>query len=332
MDTNNNTFKVINEEGVEITCDILFTFDNADNGKSYIVYTDNTRDAYGNIQVFASVYDPTAKMPKLEPIETQEEWAMIETILDSLQDNIRSGNKQDVNEIVNAVLDDLNDEEDDIMDDFNMYDDYMNNDDRYMIVKLHFYEKANIFDYSTHAPHYEMGEAVITGEAGKFTIGSSLMSDIRIKNNVDVKHLHIMGVLLNKKLYISNISLEDATLNHRELPKALDDEEFFEIEHKQYFTIGNRIKVYVELLDQYKMIDKKCSLCGKEFFSMSEDDEYCVDCFKQIEEDMKLDLSDKLNRVDFKKLLLSQVKDDLDIVVEACDKKKPQLLQSFFDK
>ena len=80
------------------------------------------------------------------------------------------------------------------------------------------------------------------------------------------------------------------------------------------------------------MIDKKCSLCGKEFFSMSEDDEYCVDCFKQIEEDMKLDLSDKLNRVDFKKLLLSQVKDDLDIVVEPYDESNPKLLQSLFDK
>ena len=35
----NNTFKVINEEGREIVCDILFTFDSEETNKSYIVYT-----------------------------------------------------------------------------------------------------------------------------------------------------------------------------------------------------------------------------------------------------------------------------------------------------
>ena len=41
---NNNTFKVINDEGKEIVCDILFTFDSEETKKSYIVYTDNSKD------------------------------------------------------------------------------------------------------------------------------------------------------------------------------------------------------------------------------------------------------------------------------------------------
>jgi len=86
---NNNTFKVINDEGQEIVCDILFTFDSEETKKSYIVYTDNSRDSEGNIQVFASIYDPKQDNPRLEPIETEQEWKIIETILNTLQDEIK---------------------------------------------------------------------------------------------------------------------------------------------------------------------------------------------------------------------------------------------------
>lgn len=85
----NNTFKVINDEGQEIVCDILFTFDSEETKKSYIVYTDNSRDSEGNIQVFASIYDPKQDNPRLEPIETEQEWKIIETILNTLQDEIK---------------------------------------------------------------------------------------------------------------------------------------------------------------------------------------------------------------------------------------------------
>ena len=89
----NNTFKVINEEGREIVCDILFTFDSEETNKSYIVYTDNTKDEAGNIQVFASIYDPKQESPKLDPIETEQEWKIIETILNTLQEEIRKKNR-----------------------------------------------------------------------------------------------------------------------------------------------------------------------------------------------------------------------------------------------
>jgi len=85
----NNTFKVINEEGKEIVCDILFTFDSEETNKSYIVYTDNTKDEAGNVQVFASIYDPKQENPRLDPIETEQEWKIIETILNTLQDEIK---------------------------------------------------------------------------------------------------------------------------------------------------------------------------------------------------------------------------------------------------
>ena len=85
----NNTFKVINNEGQEVVCDILFTFDSDETKKSYIVYTDNSKDESGNIQVFASIYDPKQENPRLDPIETDAEWKIIETILDTLQEEIK---------------------------------------------------------------------------------------------------------------------------------------------------------------------------------------------------------------------------------------------------
>ena len=85
-----NSFKVINDRGEEIMCDILFTFDSEETGKSYIVYTDNSKDERGNIQVFASIYDPNEEDQKLEPITTDAEWKVIETILNTLQEEIKN--------------------------------------------------------------------------------------------------------------------------------------------------------------------------------------------------------------------------------------------------
>ena len=84
-----NSFKVINDEGKEIVCDVLFTFDSEETNKSYIVYTDNSTDEEGNGQVFASIYDPKQENPRLDPIETDQEWKIIETILNTLQEEIK---------------------------------------------------------------------------------------------------------------------------------------------------------------------------------------------------------------------------------------------------
>lgn len=88
-----NTFKLITNDGTEVTCNVLFTFDSDETKKSYIVYTDNSRDQEGNIQVFASIFNPNDENTKLEPITTEKEWKVIETILETLQEEVR--NKQD---------------------------------------------------------------------------------------------------------------------------------------------------------------------------------------------------------------------------------------------
>lgn len=79
------TFKIKGENGQDIECEALFTFEGKENGKNYIVYTDNTLDEQGNTKVYASIFDPTKDEQTMQPIETEAEWKMIESILDELQ-------------------------------------------------------------------------------------------------------------------------------------------------------------------------------------------------------------------------------------------------------
>lgn len=85
-----NSFSIIDEAGNEVVYDVLFTFENDETNKNYIVYTDNTKDEVGNIQVFASIYDPENPKSKLEEIKTDKEWKVIETILQTLQEEIKN--------------------------------------------------------------------------------------------------------------------------------------------------------------------------------------------------------------------------------------------------
>lgn len=72
------TFVVIDENGKELTCTTLFTFDHAGNGNHYVVYTDYSRDENGVFRVFAAIKN---KDGSLAPIKTDEEWNLIEYAL-----------------------------------------------------------------------------------------------------------------------------------------------------------------------------------------------------------------------------------------------------------
>lgn len=82
-----DTGKIIvkNSEGVETECDVLFTFDSDETNKSYIVYTDNTKDELGNTKVYANTYNDD-ESGELKAIETEEEWSTIEQIFASIND------------------------------------------------------------------------------------------------------------------------------------------------------------------------------------------------------------------------------------------------------
>lgn len=89
-----NKFKVIDKDGKEIEFEVLFTFESDETKKNYMVYTDNSTDEEGNVRVYASVFNPDAEPLELLPVETEREWKIIETILDSIQEENKKNSEE----------------------------------------------------------------------------------------------------------------------------------------------------------------------------------------------------------------------------------------------
>ena len=75
--------KLIDKNGKEVECEILCAFVLAETEKNYVVYTDNTEDEEGSLNVFAAIYDPDDDT-KFEEIKTEKEWEAVEAMLQSL--------------------------------------------------------------------------------------------------------------------------------------------------------------------------------------------------------------------------------------------------------
>ena len=75
--------KLTDKNGVEKEYEILCAFFLPETEKNYVVYTDNTEDKEGNLNVFASIYYPDDES-KLEDIKTEEEWKIVEEMLQAI--------------------------------------------------------------------------------------------------------------------------------------------------------------------------------------------------------------------------------------------------------
>ncbi|MET3700006.1 uncharacterized protein YrzB (UPF0473 family) [Bacillus oleivorans] len=78
---------VYDEEGNEQLCEVLFTFESEEFGKSYVLYypvgADEGEDDEEEIEIMASSFTPGEEGGELQPIETDEEWDMIEEMLET---------------------------------------------------------------------------------------------------------------------------------------------------------------------------------------------------------------------------------------------------------
>lgn len=83
---------VIEKNGKEVECDVLFTFDSEDTLKSYIGYTDNTVTVDGRKNIYVSSFDPLSPVLKLDDIEDEMELEMIQDVLRQLDENANSNN------------------------------------------------------------------------------------------------------------------------------------------------------------------------------------------------------------------------------------------------
>ncbi len=90
MNHGENNITVVDEQGNEQLCEVLFTFDSEEFGKSYVLYypigADNEDDE--DIEIHASAFLPNeeGEEGELMPIETDEEWDMIEEMLNTFLD------------------------------------------------------------------------------------------------------------------------------------------------------------------------------------------------------------------------------------------------------
>lgn len=90
MNHGENNITVVDEQGNEQLCEVLFTFDSEEFGKSYVLYypigaEDDDED---DIEIHASAFMPNEEGEdgELMPIETDEEWDMIEEMLNTFLD------------------------------------------------------------------------------------------------------------------------------------------------------------------------------------------------------------------------------------------------------
>ncbi|MFR7555966.1 DUF1292 domain-containing protein [Longicatena caecimuris] len=76
-----NTMFVTDESGNEKEMEILFTFEDEEKGRKYVVFADHEDEGE---EVFASAYDDEGN---LMPVETDEEWQMIEEVIGAFQED-----------------------------------------------------------------------------------------------------------------------------------------------------------------------------------------------------------------------------------------------------
>lgn len=81
-------FTITDSKGEVREYEILFTFDSDETKKSYIVFTDNTKDDEGSIITYAATYDKEGEKLELKDIETEKEWTLIESLLAQIEDKI----------------------------------------------------------------------------------------------------------------------------------------------------------------------------------------------------------------------------------------------------
>ena len=76
-----NSLYVTDELGNEKRMEILFTFEDEEHGKKYVVFADPDVESE---EVFASAYDDAGN---LLPVESDEEWAMIDEVILAFQED-----------------------------------------------------------------------------------------------------------------------------------------------------------------------------------------------------------------------------------------------------
>ncbi|MDQ0218205.1 DUF1292 domain-containing protein [Peribacillus cavernae] len=89
MEHGESNITIVDENGNEQLCEVLFTFNSEEFKKSYVLYYPISSDTDDEeIEIHASSFTPSEDNQdgELQPIETEEEWDMIEEMLNTYLD------------------------------------------------------------------------------------------------------------------------------------------------------------------------------------------------------------------------------------------------------
>lgn len=88
-----HAFVAIADNGQKILFEKILAFQDAKTGKRYLVFTDNTKDADGQIKIYASIEERNdeTQIWSLKPIETLEERRKVQQILTEIESDIKAG-------------------------------------------------------------------------------------------------------------------------------------------------------------------------------------------------------------------------------------------------
>lgn len=76
----------IEKDGKKIECDLLFTFDSPDTGKTYMAYTDHTKDELGSLNMYVYSYDPVLGI--VDVVTDEAEAAMTNDVIKDISKGI----------------------------------------------------------------------------------------------------------------------------------------------------------------------------------------------------------------------------------------------------
>ncbi|KAA6448796.1 DUF1292 domain-containing protein [Bacillus swezeyi] len=85
MEHGEKNITIVDDKGNEQLCEVLFTFDSDKFDKSYVLYYPIESQGEEEIEIHASSFQPNenGEDGELMPIETEEEWDMIEETLNT---------------------------------------------------------------------------------------------------------------------------------------------------------------------------------------------------------------------------------------------------------
>ncbi len=90
MEHGEKQITVVDENGNEQLCEVLFTFASDEFKKSYVLYypVSASEDDEEEIEIHASAFNegPEGEEGELQPIESEEEWDLIEEMLGAFLD------------------------------------------------------------------------------------------------------------------------------------------------------------------------------------------------------------------------------------------------------